>query len=755
MKYFILLLIPHFIIAQITPPEITHESGFYSEEFSVEITHPDSELLILYTLDGSEPKIENLAGKSWNYKKDYPYSPGVPHGDLLSDEIWTFEYQNPISIYNRTQEETVLADVNTSIIHNNPYVEGELFKAFTLRVCAYDEDTGDYSNIITRNYFISEEGINRYTLPVVALSMDNDKMYSYETGINVPGILFDEWRDENPDVEEDMWADANYQLRGGETEIEINFNFFENGEEILNHNAGTRINGNYSRFHPSKSFRLYAKDGYGEKNFKHTFFENYPVNKFKRLILRNSGNDNKFSFFRDAFIHNLTRNLNFDIQESRAIVLFINGEYNGIRNLRERYDKKYFESIHGVDEDELDFLENFYVEVKEGDSDFFFTMLDFLKYNSLETQINYNQAITYFDPINFTDYYISNIFVANDDWPHNNVLFWRKKTDYTPNYQGTDDGRFRFLMKDADRGFYLRERYENSYEANTLDWATQIIDENANPFTAYQNRPTLLIRRLLENEAYKYYFITRFADLLNTTFLETRVVEKINHFQSIYASEIDENSRRWSDFTANYDQWINDVNRMKDFANNRPEHQRQHLIEKFNLDGEFELEVDISHSDHGYIHLNTLDLTSETDGVNEEVYPWKGIYFKNIPVKLTAHPIGNYQFSHWSGDVESLNPELTLYLNNDTYIKAHFTHTDADFVNNFLIYPNPTSDILNVVLGKMFTSPHYKIVDLSGKTLQEAILKNNKINVQFLEKGVYFIQIKEKSKSKTRAFIKK
>src|SRR5699024_4232371 len=266
-------------------PEISKASGFYEENFEVAITHSNPDVTILYTLDGSEPTLDNLSGKVWHYKKDYPLFPGEDFGDLFQDTIRTFEYTGPIQMENRTTEETVLKDVYATVLRYNVQANGELFKGNILRARAYDADLDEYSETVSANYFITPEGQNRYSIPVLALSVDNDKFYGYEEGIGVPGVLFDEWRTDNPNAPMDGFAPANYQVRGSETEQHIHFNYFENGEEILNHDAGLRINGGYTRSYPNKSLRLYAKSGYGKKNFKHNIVDGYDVNKFKRLIL--------------------------------------------------------------------------------------------------------------------------------------------------------------------------------------------------------------------------------------------------------------------------------------------------------------------------------------------------------------------------------------------------------------------------------------------------------------------------------------
>lgn len=744
--FYLLVFIPILLLGQeLSPPEISLESGFYPSEIEVSISSLNPDLIILYTLDGSEPRIENLIGKEWEYKTEYPISPGDDFGEIKKDTIWTYQYVSPLTLHDRSQEETILADISTSVFQNNGYYEGEFFKGNILRARVYNENDDTYSDIVSKNYFITEEVESRYSIPVVSISLDNGDLYGYEEGIGVPGITFDNWRIENPTTPVDGFTPANYRLKGSSTEKRIHFNYFENGMQVLNHDAGIRLNGGYTRSYPNKSFRLYAKNEYGEKNFKHDFFNDYEIEKFKRLILRNSGNDASQSFFRDAFIHEMSKNLNFDIQESQPVVLFINGEYNGLRNLRERYDKKYFESIHNVLEDDLDFLEN-HVEIKEGDQDFYNEMIDFFENYTLEEDAIYNEAITYIDPVNFTDYYVTYIYAANDDWPGNNYLFWRHKTSYNPNEnEGTKDGRFRWLLKDMDRGFHLNDRYENGYEANTLEWATQ------------ENNATLIIRKLLENEGYRYYFINRFADLLNTTFKEDRVASIISMFETVYAPEMEENARRWQGYASMPYTWQTDVNRMKTFAWNRPNFQREHLMEKFDLSEVFDLVLNVSNTNHGHIHLNTIDIHPNTDGIEQSAYPWIGKYFDSIPVTVKAVPYDGYEFSHWSGLSNSNDPELEIVLNDDSYLKAHFIpeslSTNTPELLEATIYPNPTDNIIQI--QGINDLEHFLIYDSQGRVVKSGGIKNDTVKLEELKSGVYFIYLETKNGEKiSRQIIK-
>lgn len=742
----------------IEPPVISEESGFYMEEFQVHITSENPDQVILYTTDGSEPKIDHLTGKEWNYKKHYPLEPNSPEGMLHTAYMYTFEYDEPIQIYDRTPESTILSTINTTILSNDIYAEGPLYKAFVLRARVWDENTEEYSETITRNYFISELGSQRYSLPVVAISIDNDVFYGYENGISVPGKLFDDWRAEHPEAPA-SYGDANYLLKGSETEFQINFNYFENGLEILNHDGGLRMNGGFTRRYPNKSLRLYAKNDYGEKNYKHEFFENYPINKFKRLILRNAGNDAVGLLFRDAFIHDLTRNLNYDIQESNPVIVFINGEYNGVKNMRERYDKKYFKSIHNVEEENLDFLEN-HVEVKEGDAVFYQEMINYFKNNSLSEDENYEQAITYMDPINYTDFFITNIYFANDDWPQNNYLFWRERKEYTPGDSTVNDGRFRWILKDVDRGFYLNDYNVNGYGMNTLAWATRILDENQNEFTGAANIPTLLIRRLLENENYQSYFINRFADVMNTTLDANHIEDFINAYQAVYQPEIEENYRRWYDFPSSLTKWMTYIDQIKDFNQNRRFYQQNHLIEMFNLDGIFDLTLEVSDEEEGYIHLNTIDILPETDGIADIAYPWNGQYFRNHPIKLEAVAKEGFKFSHWSGDFESTDSEIVIDFDQNSTLKANFeidpmSVDQPHALAQVKLYPNPADEELMVQLIDENQVVEFKIFDLNGKEVQFGKLQNDqKINIHSLNSGVYFISLKQDEEILVKKFIK-
>ncbi|WP_299518444.1 lamin tail domain-containing protein, partial [uncultured Flavobacterium sp.] len=282
---------------ELSAPQFSVNSGFYTDGFTLTISHPDPEVNILYSLDGSEPMAENLGGKSYLYKNQYEEFPGQETGELLEESFSTLIYTNPIEVIDRSELPNKISSIS-STFHQNPFYTPDfpVFKGTVIRAKAIKEGSLS-SETVTKTYFISPEESNRYSIPVVSISLDEEHFFEYENGIYVAGKDFDDWRTNNPDGNA-LWSDANYKRSGDETEKKAHFSFFKNGNEIINQNIGLRINGGFTRISPNKSLRLYARSEYGSSTFNHTFFENSSYSSFKRLILRNSGNDLSSTYFR-------------------------------------------------------------------------------------------------------------------------------------------------------------------------------------------------------------------------------------------------------------------------------------------------------------------------------------------------------------------------------------------------------------------------------------------------------------------------
>jgi hypothetical protein len=573
----------------------SHIRGFYNSGFYLELKTIDANATIYYTLDGSVP-------------------------DPIYNKDQTFEYVEPIWIDDKKGIDNRLSVINTNAYTSRNEWQpplNEVFKATTLRSVVYKNDQ-KLNEVVTQTYFVDENIESMYTFPVISINTDEDNLFGEEMGLFVPGIHYN-------DYDPDPMMTGNYFQRGREWERQISFEFFEsNGQPVLAQDLGLRIHGGSSRVEPQKSLRLYARNEYGKSSLNYRFFEDEPLNEFKRLILRASGNEWGNTMLLDALGQHIVKDMNFETQASQPSIVFINGEYWGIHNIRERYDDSYFEIKYGVPKDEIVILtKNGEIDTGvEGDEQHYLDMLDFIRNHDITLEENYEYINTLMDIENYIDYQIAEIYFANIDWPQGNIDYWRKKTDaYIPDAPYGHDGRWRWLLYDLDCSFGF---WGTSYETNSMEMAS---DPNYNHNGSWGGEwewSTFLFSSLLENTTFRDQFINTFADHLNTTFEIERVIDEINRFEKIYDPEIQEHMLRWGRTDSKSD-WYESVDVFRDFARYRPTYVRQHIMDRFGLIGVAQVIIDVKDDFQGTIKINSLEMDSSQ-------LPFEGIYFKGVPI---------------------------------------------------------------------------------------------------------------------------
>ena len=645
----------------LNPPQFSQNGGFYNSNFNLIISSTEANSTIFYTLDGSEPTENNLNGTTYTYKNRYPELPEQHFGELLNNSFQTYQYSNPINITNKSSQPNKVSAISSTYdydpsyyIPDNPIFKGTIVRAKVVKPGFIS------SKISTKNYFITPQGSSRFSLPVISLSINEDRFYGYENGIYVAGKVFDDWRIANPNGVARASKAGNYYWEENDERIG-NMCYFVNGSEVINQDIGLKIRGGSTRRYEKKSLTVYARSEYGDGTMDYTFFPDLPYTSYDRLTLSNSGWDFRHTKFRDALTHQLCKSLHVESEAYQPTISFVNGEYFGILNIRERYDNNYFQRVYNTNS--VDLLENS-ADIKEGDEVHYTAMTNYLESNSMASESNYNYIKTQLDPESFSDFFITNIFFQNADFPNNNVQYWRNKTSsYEPNAAYGLDGRWRWLLHDMDASFSFGT---NDFSGNSLAIATSINTTDVNPEWA-----TLILRKLLENDSFKIDFINRFADLMNTSFLSSRIISKIDELKTVIAPEMPEEISRWS-VPANLSDWEMYLNRQKDFATARPAFQRDHIRLKFGIASNINANLNVSNENHGYIKMNTIEIIDGTPGIIGNPYPWTGIYFNGIPVKLTAIAKPGFVFSYWSGASTSTNSEITITPNADFSVVAHF-----------------------------------------------------------------------------------
>jgi hypothetical protein len=641
--------------------------GFYANAFNLDITSPDQDVQIIYTLDGSMPDNNNLQGTVYRYKQQYQQFPNDPSYPFFVDSFHSNIYTNPVQIKNVSNNPNHLS-IKASTFNQTPnyFPKTVVNKGMMVRAIAVKPGYLS-SNISTAIYFVTAGGTNKYTLPVLSLAMQESDLYSWDSGVYVAGIDFENWRATHPKDTAIDRVPGNY--RRDSTERYAALEMFEaNGiRDVFNVKNGAGIHGGGSRAKPLKSMTMYLRSKYGTSDLDYQVFPDLPYKDYKRLILRNSGSEWASTHFRDMAIQQAVRHLDCEIEDGRPGILFINGEYWGIENLREDYGWHYFNQHYGIEEDELDYLEKNAIP-DEGDNTDYLSLRNYISDNDLTSPTVYDSVTRRIDINNYIDYYSTEIFYANTDWPQNNINYYRKRIKYDPNQPAGLDGRYRWVFHDLDACLGLVPSF-GGVTNNTLATATGTNPggANANPKTW----ATVIFKQLTTNPTFKQEFITRYADLMNTSFLPDYPISVITHFHDLIAPEMPEHIARWRN-PANISVWESRVNGLDTFIVQRMPYARQHLRNYFSLSAEKKLTVNVSDTSAGYVRVNTIDITPSFPGVPQKAYPWSGFYYPEVPVTLVAKAKPGYKFSHWSNGSTSKQDTLIVTLSKAKIFKANF-----------------------------------------------------------------------------------
>lgn len=493
------------------------------------------------------------------------------------------------------------------------------------------------SPIATNTYFFN---VN-HTFPIITLSGDPASFFSDESG------LF-------PNIDQDL-------------EIPINVEFYEpDGTQGFNQVTEVELHGSASLSLPQKSLAIKAKGSLGKSTIDWPLFPEEDRDQYRSLILRNSGQDWEYTMFRDAMQSSLTRDLSdlaveieqpeLEGQAYRPVVAYINGQYYGIYNMRERLDKRYIRVHYDLKEDEIDFLENL-DEAKEGDFLAWNSLDSLLRTKSFADEAGLVELNALVDLDNYMDYIITNLFVDNMDWPGNNNRRWRERT---PN------GKWRWMVKDLDFTFgwldYNTGAFNSgSYNVNSLDRLLYPDHLYPNPEWA-----TILFNKLLENPQWRNDFINRMADHLNVLYPTDRILQRIEDFQAIYEPEINQQNQKWSNVWT----WQEDIEILNIFARGRTEAVRGHFEQSLSaITGQSRVKVSALPTNGGSVKISTIT-------TQEANFPWPGTYFNGIEIPLEAVANPGFIFAGWSPNVANQNASSTITLNGDASITAIFIPED-------------------------------------------------------------------------------
>lgn len=574
----------------------------------------------------------------------------IPGGYYAGSQTLTLSHPDPLNRFYYTTDGTIPDE--SAYQYTVPILMNST-TAIRVRSFAAGKLPGE---IITQTYLINED----VNLPVISLVTDPANLFDDEKGIYVigtngrPGYCTDKPMNVNQD-----W------------ERPVNIELYDmQGNMELNQQAGVKIFGGCSRTrYPQKSLALFARGIYGKGSFNAQLFKDKPIYEFESFILRNSADDCRYTMFKDAMGQAILEDTHIDRQGYRPTEVFINGQYWGIHNIREKLNEHYVAGNFNIDLQEVNLLTRNPADewnVLYGSGEHYNTMIRYVERQDMIGEEDFAYIESKMDVDNYIDYQIAQIYLSAGDWPGNNIKFWRAAS-------GPLD-RWRWIIYDLDNCFIRTER-------NTLDLATDPWCDCGWPNPPWS---TKLFRRALVNETFRNTFIQRYAWHMNTTFHPERVIHYIDSMRDNIAAAIPRHIERWGGQTVpepeswigptfnSMEEWESHIDRMRRFILERKPHATQHVIDYFSLEGTVLVSIENPFPAQGIIKIADQKMTGTIH---------TGNYFMNVPLAVKAIPSLGYTFSHWeytaqgSGTQQLQTPVMDMPVDTDFSLKAHFMPT--------------------------------------------------------------------------------
>lgn len=474
---------------------------------------------------------------------------------------------------------------------NSPVYERPLEFTATTVLRARIIEEGKYpGDVVTQTYF-KDEVFSDHSLPVVSIVTDNDNFWNPESGIYSQTFL--------PDWE----TPANIEL------------FLNHGNlhSAFNEKVGIGIDKGYSWQLPQKALSVCFSDKYGEDKLSYQLFDDDNRTKYESFVLRTSGSDWCSTMMRDGLLQQSARmgKMNLDLLAFRPCVVYVNGEFLGVHNIRESFNEEYIKRHYNLSNTRFNMIQDGSLALV-GSLASWDKFVSMVRNADLSDDEQFAAIAEEMDIENYTDYVISLIYSA-DTLSARNTVTWKP----------LKGGKWRWLLSNCDNGFIYCAKHD-------LDSA---IVKNHFPLS-----------EMLANENYKAYFCQRFSDQLFTTFNAEEMSRQIDTHEADIAPVMDLQVKKWAGTASCYgstlssvDFWREQVDMLRDFVHGRV----QILLDELSLYGvkkTAHLSVSQSPGSSCSVYFNGHYI-----GSNRSVGP----YPKELNIQLVAEPNAGYTFRGW------------------------------------------------------------------------------------------------------------
>jgi parallel beta-helix repeat protein len=553
----------------------------------------------------------DYGAKNLIYAPDVNFS--LPGGFYSGQQFLLLESQVPGSEIRYTTDGSI--PDQDSPLYQSPI---EIFRNLNVRARVFQN--GRLPGPITANSYFIDENID---VPIISITTDGDNLWGSDFGI------------------------FGNSIRG--REVFANVEYFEkDGTAGFNTGSGIRIFGSTIYALPQKPISVRFRSRYGDSEINYPIFDERKNQKFTTFQLRNGGNDHNIAYFRDGLAVNLVKNkMDIDYQDYKPCLVYINGDYHGIYEIRERIDEQYIANNHHLSIGNIDLLEDSMIVVS-GNSRAYQNLLRFVSENDLSEDVNYDFGGQKIDINSYTNYMIHKLFVGYGLYQFNN-RFWRERNE---------NGRWRWIANDLEHAF--GQLGGDNYQENTIIKAAGMTDD-------FPEWSTILFSSLLKNTGFRDEFIQRFAAYLNTIYKPAETQAVVDSLVSVFMTLMPRHINKWNT-PASMPVWLGNVNFIREFLGKRPEYVRGFISETFNVRDSAHITIRII--GEGQVYVAGV-LFSDT--------LISGHFFKDTDMSLLSFPPADYRFVGWEG-IDSNAPEALLRVSGDTMITVFFEKKNISII---------------------------------------------------------------------------
>ncbi|PSJ74075.1 hypothetical protein C7N43_25940, partial [Sphingobacteriales bacterium UPWRP_1] len=464
--------------------------------------------------------------------------------------------------------------------------------------------------------------------------------------------------------------------KGGYELFDENFVKLDEGYGELNKH------GNDSWAYQQRGVDLIVRDQFGyDDEVEEQVFPFTPRNGFQRLILKAAANDNyPFStggaHIRDSYVHTLSQRAGLELDERtwEPCVVYVNGNYWGVYDIREKVDDGDFTQFYyNKDDDEIDFIKTWGGTWAEyGSTTSWNALKNYILTNNMAVPANYNYVLTKLNALSLADYIIINTHTVCVDWLNWNTAWWHSTDDVV---------KWRYTLWDMDATF---DHYIN-YTSIPNDQPTASPCDPWQPAVQDPQGHTDILQALFQNPDFYTLYVNRYADLNNTYFTCDYMLALLDSMVAEIAPEMPRQIAKWGGTMV---QWQNNVQAMRNFILTRCAVIDQGIADCFTVSGPYEIVIIVNNPSGGYVTIN--------GNVIPDTNPWTGTYFGGAPITISATANSGYQFVDWEFNNNTPTPSLT-----NPNITVNLTAGDTIYVNFGTPTVQLTTQVQNAGMGSV------------------------------------------------------